>query len=281
MDQVTTAPCPSCAAAAAVQAAQPLQASTYVYAIGHIDVRYPRPSIEKEMAHATGRASTAGLTDRQAFERVLSDRQNRYLARHLCWVLSVQGQETYILSPRDPADLDLLIQAVRSSPDPSDIDVVIGLRGSVAGPDVCNGLLLPVVFFDQVYSFNRDSILKAIPVPQDQDPAKFGDAAAEVFARIIQQSDNPGNTDQTRALNFLAVRDPAIYATAARAFASNASLSSVAVNASPLSGARNIVDVILTFTYRTSGVEEKWFARVDVTEEFPYLVTKMSPYYDR
>jgi hypothetical protein len=26
---------------------------------------------------------------------------------------------------------------------------------------------------------------------------------------------------------------------------------------------------------------EKFFPRVDVTEEFPFLVTKMSPYYDR
>jgi hypothetical protein len=26
---------------------------------------------------------------------------------------------------------------------------------------------------------------------------------------------------------------------------------------------------------------EKFFVRVDVTEEFPFLVTKMSPYYDR
>jgi hypothetical protein len=28
-------------------------------------------------------------------------------------------------------------------------------------------------------------------------------------------------------------------------------------------------------------VTEKFFVRVDVTEEFPFLVTKMSPYYDR
>jgi hypothetical protein len=28
-------------------------------------------------------------------------------------------------------------------------------------------------------------------------------------------------------------------------------------------------------------VTEKMFMRVDVTEEFPFLVTKMSPYYDR
>jgi len=28
-------------------------------------------------------------------------------------------------------------------------------------------------------------------------------------------------------------------------------------------------------------VVEKFFTRVDVTEEFPFLVTKMSGYYDR
>jgi hypothetical protein len=27
-------------------------------------------------------------------------------------------------------------------------------------------------------------------------------------------------------------------------------------------------------------VDEKYFVRVDVTEEFPFLVTKMSPYLD-
>jgi hypothetical protein len=34
-------------------------------------------------------------------------------------------------------------------------------------------------------------------------------------------------------------------------------------------------------TNRNTDVDEKSFARVDVTEEFPYLVTKLSPYYDR
>ena len=30
-----------------------------------------------------------------------------------------------------------------------------------------------------------------------------------------------------------------------------------------------------------SKIESKFFTRVDVTECFPFLVTKMSPYYDR
>jgi hypothetical protein len=38
----------------------------YVYAIGRIEPRFPTLSAEKEFAQATGRAETAGLTDRQA-----------------------------------------------------------------------------------------------------------------------------------------------------------------------------------------------------------------------
>jgi hypothetical protein len=44
---------------------------------------------------------------------------------------------------------------------------------------------------------------------------------------------------------------------------------------------RKVVDVIFSYTNRSSDVMEKFFCRVDVTEEFPFLVTKMSPYYDR
>jgi hypothetical protein len=58
-------------------------------------------------------------------------------------------------------------------------------------------------------------------------------------------------------------------------------LSAVEVRPSPLSGTRNIVDVIFSYTNRNTDVTEKFFVRVDVTEEFPFLVTKMSPYYDR
>jgi len=48
-----------------------------------------------------------------------------------------------------------------------------------------------------------------------------------------------------------------------------------------LSGTRNIVDCIVSYTNRGSDFTEKFFVRVDVTEEFPFLATKLSPYYDR
>jgi hypothetical protein len=103
----------------------------------------------------------------------------------------------------------------------------------------------------------------------------------EVFERIMFSADNAGATDEHRALNYLATRDAVMYARAISAFTSNMSLSNVEVRRSRLSGVRNIVDVVFSFTHRVTGVTEKQFTRVDVTEEFPFLVTGMSPYYDR
>jgi len=196
-------------------------------------------------------------------------------------VLTVQGQETYLLTPRDSSDIDLLIEAIRPAPSPNDIDVVIGVRGPIAPPEMCNGLLVPIVAFDQIYSFDRAELIGAIPRPENTAAEKFQRAAEEVFDRVMLMTDNAGATDENRALNYLAMRYPAIYARAADQFGRDFSLSGVEVRPSTLSGTRNIVDVIFSYTNRNTDYTEKYFVRCDVTEEFPFLVTKMSPYFDR
>jgi hypothetical protein len=275
--QAGTAPCPTCGAAAGPNGADP----SYVYALGRIEARFPSPATEKEFAQATARAKTNGQTDREAFHAVLSQTENRYLVRQLCWVLIIQGLETYLLHPRYPADIDLLLEAIRPAPSTLDIDVVIGLRGPMAPPEMCNGLMVPIVAFDQIYSFDRGALIGAIPRPEKTPVKQFKAAADELFDRVMQLTDNAGATDDHRALNYLAMRYPAIYTTVADAFGRNASLTGVEVRPSALSGTRKIVEVIFTFTNRNTDVSEKFFVRVDVTEKFPFLVTKMSPYYDR
>ena len=236
--------------------------ASYVYAIGRVEARFPNLAAEKEFAQATGRTDTAGKTDQQTFHAVLSKRENRYLVRQLCWVLTIQGLETYLLVPRDPADIDLLVEAIRPAPSPNDIDVVIGMRGPIAPPEMCNGLMVPIVAFDQIYSFDRDALIKAIPKPEKTTAAQFGPAAEELFDRIMQLTDNAGATDEHRALNYLAMRYPAIYAKAAEEFGRDFSLTGVEVRPSPLSSTRNIVDVIFSYTNRNTDFTEKFFVRV-------------------
>src|SRR5260370_26167897 len=83
-NSLTPQVCPTCRAAPTVNGGTAIPPS-YVYAIGRIEARFPRPSVEKEFAQATGRAQTAGLTDRQVGQKGLVQRQNRYLARQVCW----------------------------------------------------------------------------------------------------------------------------------------------------------------------------------------------------
>jgi len=277
MSETLTPPSEAFAAPAQMPPASP----DYIYAIGRIVPRFPSAGIEKEVLQVMGRNDTAGLTDRQALYEVLSQRRNRYLARNMCYVFTIEGLETYVLQPRDPADFELLVEAIRPAPRPTDVDIVIGVRGPLAPPEMCNGLLAPLVLLDQLYSFDIDELIQALPRPADVPAERFGPAAEEVLARIMQAADNAGATDEDRALNYLAVRYAQLYANAAEQFAAGASLTSVTTRPSPLSGARRIVDVIFTYTNRATDVASAWFVRVDVTEAFPFLLTKLSPYVGR
>lgn len=276
---VNPAACSSCAAAQAGNqpAAQPVMPPC-IYVIGHIEPRFTRLSVEKEARQATARADFKG-TDREVMAQVLKDPKNKYIVRQLCWVLSVQGIETYMLLPRD-GDYQPLIDAYRAEPNPGDLELVIGIRGPLSNPDICNGLIVPIVIFDQIYAFDRKSLLDEIPKPKGAD-ASFIKSAGEMFHHLVEQSDNAGATDADRALNYLAVRYEGPYRLAAHQFANNCSFTGIDVVPSRLSGTRKIVDVIFTFTDRATDVVNKHFTRVDVTECFPFLVTKMSPYIDR
>lgn len=267
--------------AAEPQVAANADVPSYVYALGRVEARTPTLGVEKEVMQVLGAANAGGLTDRQALYDLLTAKDNRYIAKKMCWVLTIEGMEAYVLVPRDAHELELLLETVRPAPRPTDVDVVIGVRGPLSDPSVCNGLMLPLVACDQIYSFDVDSFLKAIPRPASITARAFSPIAEELFFRIQQLADNAGATDEDRALNYCAVRYPAIYELTAEMYANNCSLSSVDVQESRLSGPRRIADVVFSYRDRATDVESKYFVRVDVEERFPFLVTKLGPFYDR
>jgi hypothetical protein len=271
--------CASCESGTADDQSASSAPPSFIYALGQIEARFPRLAVEKEFAQATARTLTAGQTDRQAFYSVIAERENRYLARELCWVLMIQGIEAYILTPREHADLDLLIKAAAPKAVPS-ISAVIGVKGPNASPEQCNGLMAPIVVFNQIYTFDTPSLVTAITKPDKMTAEAFEPAAQELFERIMQMTDNAGATDEHRALNYLAMRYQAIYAKVAGMYAEGCALTGVDTILSTLSSARTIMDVVFTFTNRTTDYAEKFLTRVDVTEEYPFLVTKLTPYYD-
>src|SRR5258705_9096723 len=73
----TNGSCPTCGAGG-------MQVPTsFVYALGRSESRFPRLSVEKEFAQALTAREASGQADRKAMQTVLSMPENRYLARQL------------------------------------------------------------------------------------------------------------------------------------------------------------------------------------------------------
>ena len=263
--------------------------SGFVYAIGTIEAEYPNVAIEREMqilAHAMGievepdrDLPTKPTEDRNWQHAVLSEdrKQSRYIARQLRWRLTIEDFPIFVLNPRDPADLDELIDALerpkypkperragkrgaatKSSPietpfgHPEDLDVVVG----VMGPPTPDGI---AVLVDQIFTISADQL------------------APGESTYLSQLSDNHGLTDEDRAYNFLTARyTPQLNQ------GDGFELAGVSTAASRLgAGIGRIVRAIYTFRNSTTAAEKKFFVRVDVTHEFPIIVNPWQPYLER
>jgi len=258
--------------------------SGYVYALCQVDMRFRTLDVEKEFAQALGRTNTNGMTDRQALYETLIAPENRYLRRELCYVAQIQGLDTFVLLPRDSMDLDLLVEAVRPEPRADDTDVLIGDRGPLAPPQLCNGLTVPVVFITQLWTFSIGDLVNSIPRPDDvpeEDDASFRESARELTNRVMQLADNTGTLDEHRVVNYAVTRYAGVHHLVARQHARGYSLSGVDVRPSRLSGPRKILTVVLSFTERITDVREQYSFRADCTGKFVFLVSRLAPFFER
>jgi hypothetical protein len=267
--------------------------SQYVYALGTVYARFPNISLEKEFAQAAQAQQTQSLTERQIQYQVLSQPCNRYIARDMCWVLTIECVDAYILQPRTDDELTQLIDMLN---EPTctplvDIDVVIGNLGPIATPEMCNGLQIPIVIVNNTYSFQISNFTNQLyqaynsqsPPPPAMNETTFQALANQTLQILMQLADNVGNLDEHRAVNYLALRYSQIYIFTINQSQQSQSLYSVNVKMSPLnaSGTRKIVDVIFTYRNMTNDIKTEYYVSVDVSGMFPFLVEEFQPYYLR
>lgn len=257
--QVQTAPTPS-----------------FVYAIGKISARFPSIDIEKELAQVMRSTDTASLTDQQVLHQILSQPENAYLAREMCWVFSAQGLESFIVVPRSGIELSELIQALGLGASEGATTVIVGTRGPQMPAAACAGLSLPAVIASKVYAFKLDELVRSLPLQENEL-----DAGRELLNRITHLIDNVGDIDEHRAVNYLALRYPAMYGLVIDNYRQDRSLQGLTVRKVSTNAQRRLIDVQFSFVNRKTDVRDLFAARVDVTGMFPFLVTPLRAVFDK
>jgi hypothetical protein len=253
-----------------------------IYVLGRVHAVFPDLSIHREFLQVAGADGTTYTTDADALYRVLSAPENRYIARQMCYVLAVQGVDTYILEPGDPTVLDDLVEALRPVDDQRDLAVIVGHLGPVAPPDACQGLSVRLVSVQHVWAFDSRELIEAIKRPEDTSSEEFERSAGALLDRLLQLGDNAGTEPTERALNYLAVRDQEIYRKTYQKYDEGYTLSAVKAWPSRLSaGSHTVITVIFSYTHLQTNVTEKWFVRVGLDGLFPFRVTPLQGYYSR
>jgi hypothetical protein len=124
--------------------------------------------------------------------------------------------------------------------------------------------------FVQELSTKAEPVLSRGNITEEQ----FSNIARELFIRITSSLENMGGLEQHRALNYMLVQHPGPFVAVAQR-ADTAVLDSIETRLNLTPGARRIVTVIFTFIDRATGVPERLFTRIDVTEEWPFVVDSL------
>ncbi|MDP4182468.1 MAG: hypothetical protein Q8942_15430 [Bacillota bacterium] len=252
---------------------------TYFYGIGNISVDFPSLNIEKEFYQVAPKGSNNPPNVKLLFD-VLSKAENKYLAKEMCWKFQQgSGLATFILTPNSDLELASLISGIEPLFD-IDYDVVIGLKGPLSSPQMCNGVILPVITCNKVMTYTLKNIISNISKELGVDKA----TATDLFKLMLPLLDNPGDTDGYRALNYVTLNYMQIYKRTMELVSpvdpqKNPPYNFVEVRTVPanIQGERKLIDVI--YTYNRLGEQIRLACRVDITGLYPFLVSPIFPYY--
>ena len=248
----------------------------YVYAIGSLDVRFPSLGIEREYQQRE-RAIDNLPPARGGRIRAVIER-NPHLGLRIGYVFVIGGSPAFALTPATGSLRESFLTAISQMQEPEHSCVVIGRVGTFTNPAAFGGLLLPTVSVDQLYVFSakdwQDELSRvAQPALESRkiDAKQFKSISRTMFREMTSMPENVGVSDGHRALNYLLVQHPGIFLAATER--SHHVLDRIETRPIQASGGRRHIAVILSFLDRGTGVPERMYCTVDVTEEWPFVVS--------
>lgn len=282
-----------------------------VYAVGTLQARFPSLSVEKEFFQALPSPSTGGSTSDGGISfdvsdevgllqlnlsqnltgnlyTVLSQAENFYIAREMCWSLTnTDGNEIYSIIPASNQRLNELIGAIKPDTNGNLQNYIItgGMKAGFVNPSCMNGDA-PVVMLVNLLPASTEQIVSKVT---QQDNSVNATYLQGLVDEILSLNANDGMTDHDRALNYVLYNNMDIYL---RSYQHLYNSNNNGPNPSGYqlvnirtewggSTARKIVRIILDYQGIDSGATQSWYSSVDVTGQFPFLLTGYSRYLQR
>lgn len=255
-----------------------LVSDQFVYAFGKLEVRFPTLGVNREFQQREAqeaKSTDKTLTREERISHVLE--ANHHLASRVCYLLTVSGIPAYVLVRPGWHLRESLLQAIAQSQKPDCWSVIIGRRGPVSSPAICAGVLAPMAVCDQIYTFSlkdwQESLaktLKSALQARKITEKVFEQTTREMFDRIVCSAENLGFANSHRALNYLVLQHPGLFLAVAERSGKQV-LDKIETREAQAMGTRHVIAIILTFLDLTTGVPERVFTRVDVTEEWPFV----------
>ena len=250
--------------------------ATYFYGIGIITADFPSLHVEKEFYQTAPKDASNPPTQRLLFD-TLSKSENLYIAREMCWKFIMNGGITsYLIKPKSEIELYSLISVLEPGSSIK-LTALVGEKGSIAPPEMCNGLELPVITCHKILSYSVKNILDNIV------SSKISYQQAQyIFSRMIPLVDNTGDNDGFRAINYLALNYYDIYSNiyTADELSDNpnelAYFRGVQTLPSLVQGDSKLIDVV--FAYSKGSEQFKYVCKVNISGMYPFLVNPIVPY---
>lgn len=240
----------------------------FVYSTGMLEPRFPSEGDRREL-QSRARELQVPSDD---YYSVLS--KFRYLARRVCWVLSVAERPVGILVPRSEAELTDLIEALSPELRPNPELVVTGTQGSTAPPGMCAGLEVPMVSVAELDYFTKEALLDRLRKELGGQGANAADVD-QVVQRVWTATGlwrQPGFDDEQRAKNYLTLRTTGLYETTltlGQAGAGRYWLQAITAREQETEDGRSVVQVDAEYQ-NASGRTQTYRAEVDVTDLFAF-----------
>ena len=265
----------------------------FIYVFGDVRPVLPSLSLQKEFYNDVVTDPEDKIRPfRDIAFKYLKKAENIYLARELNWVFQIKGFiDLYILKVTTNRALSNLIEAIAPRQDGDiDYDIIIAEKTTQIKKETATGSELPVINYAQLYNITFQTYAREIFTAIKNaglDPKE--EEVKSMLSDILQLTNNRGDEDRYRALNFLILRYMDLYVRTYRMRYVKKDEDDndkdlydlVRVNTDPpeMYGTRKIFQVIFTYQSLESSAVQNFSCSVDTSEEFPYLVLPLAKYY--